>query len=89
MCINFPIPVPTPLEIKRPKDFKMSPDEIIANALKDVLGYDRKISGEMTAADFQNWDSFNNIKIMLQIETLANVKFDTGQLSEIKIYPVY
>jgi acyl carrier protein len=38
---------------------------------------------EMTARDFEGWDSISNIRLMLSIEEAFNFRFETGEISEL------
>jgi acyl carrier protein len=40
-----------------------------------------EISPEMVAADVDQWDSLNNIRLMVRIEEIFGITFDTPELT--------
>jgi acyl carrier protein len=42
------------------------------------------LSREMTAADIPDWDSFNNINIMVAVEIAFGVKFGTAEIEQLQ-----
>lgn len=39
---------------------------------------------DMTAADFDGWDSLQHVTLMIAIETRFNVRFATAEISKLK-----
>ena len=45
---------------------------------------DIAVTPETTAADIENWDSLNNIRLMAQIESEFEMRFTTFELTGLK-----
>ena len=45
---------------------------------------DITLTSETTAADVENWDSLNNIRLMAQIESEFGMRFTTSELTGLK-----
>ena len=45
---------------------------------------DIAVTPETTAADIENWDSLNNIRLMAQIESEFGMRFTTSELTGLK-----
>ena len=45
---------------------------------------DITLTPETTAADVENWDSLNNIRLMAQIESEFGMRFTTSELTGLK-----
>ncbi len=43
-----------------------------------------EIYPEMTAADVENWDSFNHINLVVAIETAFDISFTTQEIGEMR-----
>lgn len=59
------------------EDVLLKVEEIFKSILKDES---IKLSYITTAENIENWDSFNHISIVMQIEKVFNVKFALGEL---------
>jgi acyl carrier protein len=42
------------------------------------------ITPEMSSSSFEQWDSLNNIRLMVQIEKVLKISFETTQLTSIR-----
>ena len=45
---------------------------------------DIAVTPDTTAADIENWDSLNNIRLMAQIESEFGMRFTTSELTGLK-----
>ena len=66
----------------------MSTDDIYARLteiFRDVFDDDDIVlTPNTTAADIQDWDSFNHINLIVAIETKFGIKFQTAEIESLK-----
>ena len=66
----------------------MSTDDIYARLteiFRDVFDDDDIVlTPNTTAADIQDWDSFNHINLIVAIETRFGIKFQTAEIESLK-----
>ena len=57
----------------------------LQGVFREVFGDDDiELREEMTAVDFDGWDSLQHISLMIAIETSFNVRFATAEISNLK-----
>lgn len=57
----------------------------LQGVFREVFGDDDiELREEMTAVDFDGWDSLQHITLMIAIETSFNVRFATAEISNLK-----
>ncbi len=57
-------------------------DGVIADVLRDLLGYGGPIDDELTPARVKGWDSVAHISIVEELESRLGVKFTTEEMVE-------
>jgi acyl carrier protein len=59
--------------------------EKLTEIFREVFDDDAiRLSREVTAADIPDWDSFNNINIMVAVELAFGVKFRTAEIERLQ-----
>ena len=56
--------------------------ERIQNVFREVFGQeDLLITPELTARDVKDWDSFNHVNLILNMESTFNIEFSTDEIA--------
>lgn len=57
----------------------------LSEMITDIFGIDDvQLHPETTAADVENWDSLNNIRLMAEVESEFGMRFTTAELTGLK-----
>lgn len=56
--------------------------ECVQNIFREVFGLDDLvITPEMTARDVKDWDSFNHINLVINLESTFGIEFSTDEIA--------
>jgi acyl carrier protein len=57
----------------------------LTDVFRDVFDNDAiALRDDMTARDIEGWDSLANIRLILSVEQAFNVRFDVGEIQELR-----
>lgn len=59
--------------------------ERLLEIFQDVFDDDDiEMTDALTAEDVEDWDSLNNVKMMVQAELAFGIRFETGEVADLK-----